>query len=79
MKKIFSIILVMLSVLMTACGGGNKATENKPLFNDAIASDIKAELRIWSWDVAAKGLRDTVESFNEIYPNVTCVQTFILY
>lgn len=73
MKKIFSIILVMLSILMTACGGNNKATESQPLSNDGIASDIKTELRIWSWDVAAKGLRDTVESFNEIYPNVTVI------
>lgn len=69
MKKIFSIVLVMVSILMTACGG-SKTEENKPLSSEGISKDITAELRIWSWDVAAKGLRDTVESFNEIYPNV---------
>ncbi|GLI56959.1 ABC transporter substrate-binding protein [Propionigenium maris DSM 9537] len=72
MKKIFSIVLLIISMLMTACGG-NKTQEVQELSTEVLPKDTVAELRIWSWDVAAKGLRDTVESFNKIYPNVKVI------
>ena len=60
------------AVLLTGCGGSGEVKE-AVVTGDPIQSDIKAELRIWSWDVAAKGLIDTIPSFNEKYPNVKVV------
>lgn len=43
------------------------------LFNVAVLAvnnDIKGEIEIWSWNIAAKGLEDIVPGFNEVYPNV---------
>lgn len=72
MKKFLKLVLVMVSLILAACGGSKEA-EVKELSNEALATDITAELRVWSWDVAAKGLRDTVESFNKVYPNVKVI------
>lgn len=69
MKKIFYLIVGLLVVFLTGCGG-SKPVENSEITGKEIKSDIKAELKIWSWDVAALGLKDTIPSFNKKYPNV---------
>ena len=58
--------------LLVACSGSEQKTE-AIVTGNPIKSDIKAELKVWSWDVAAKGLKDTIPSFNKKYPNVTVV------
>lgn len=61
-----------VAALLTACGGSEE-TKQSVITGDTGKSDIKAELKIWSWDVAAKGLEDTIPSFNKKFPNVKVV------
>lgn len=72
MNKLNLLMGAAVTVLLTACGGSKEITESV-VTGEPINSDIQTELKIWSWDVAAKGLRDTIPSFNEKYPNVTVV------
>ena len=72
MNKLNLLAGTAMAVLLTACGGSEEITE-AVITGDPITSDIKAELKVWSWDVAAKGLKDTIPSFNKKYPNVTVV------
>ncbi len=45
----------------TTAAAGGAATGNK---------DLKGEVTVWGWNVAAKSLQANVEGFNKLYPNV---------
>lgn len=63
MKKI-----LLLLIFIVSCN--NKTEEVLVTELPEIDSSTQTELLIWSWDVAAKGLEETVASFNEKYPNI---------
>ena len=69
MNKLNLLAGAAVAVLLTACGDSQEMAE-AVITGDPVESDITAELKIWSWDVAAKGLNDTILSFNKKYPNV---------
>ena len=65
MKKVF---LILFLVFIASC---NKKTEKVAVTEvPEIDSSTQTEILIWSWDVAAKGIAETVASFNEKYPNI---------
>ncbi|MCW7555414.1 extracellular solute-binding protein [Endozoicomonas gorgoniicola] len=72
MKKLNLLVGTAIAVLLSACSGSEE-TATAVITGDPITRDIKAELKVWSWDVAAKALKDTIPSFNEKYPNVKVV------
>jgi lactose/L-arabinose transport system substrate-binding protein len=69
------VLLTLASLILAACGG-NAATTAPTAGSGttgggaAVPADLKGEITVWAWNIAAKSLDATVESFNKKYPNV---------
>jgi lactose/L-arabinose transport system substrate-binding protein len=58
------IVTLLFSLFAISCSSA--ATANKTASTDPAPPHIT----IWAWDIAAKGLQDTVQAFHAKYPNV---------
>ena len=74
------VLLVMLmSLILAACGTEavepttvpDTDTTTDASTTDNATAELSGEITVWGWNVAAKGLEETVASFQQKYPNVT--------
>ncbi len=71
MRHYLNVFLVLLfSIFLFSCGGGNKQTETKAVELPTIDENTETELIVWGWNVAAKALEETAKTFNEKYPKI---------
>ena len=69
-KKFISLVVTAaLMVSLSACGSNatKNSTDTKP--TSAVAADLKGEITVWSWNVAAKSLKIAATNFQTKYPN----------
>jgi lactose/L-arabinose transport system substrate-binding protein len=64
--KLSAQLIVTLLFALFAISCSSVTTVNKKVSADSPSSHIT----IWAWDIAAKGLQDTVQAFHAKYPNV---------
>ncbi|WP_054536297.1 ABC transporter substrate-binding protein [Herpetosiphon geysericola] len=64
------ISLLVLTLILAACGSDSTATTTSGNTGSTNPADVKGEITVWAWNVAAKSLEATVPSFNQKYPNV---------
>ncbi len=80
-RKMGAMLLVVLlsTMLLSACGTdeatstpASGATDSGATNTNSSsnASELSGEITVWGWNVAAEGLKATVEDFNKKYPNV---------
>ena len=63
------LLLVSVTIMISACSGGNK-TEQTVVDLPTIDANTETELNVWGWNVAAKALIETAKTFNEKYPKI---------
>lgn len=61
MKKSFVTGLIVIALIMALSLGTVMAAPN---------TSIKGKITVWSWNIAARGLRDIIPGFTKLYPNV---------
>ncbi len=72
MKKIITILLVLITLSLTACSSPNSKTEDKKAeFTPKLDTQTTATLEIAGFMGNFEALDQIMNSFNEIYPNVT--------
>lgn len=74
---------LLASGLVTGCaaggGGGNNPNANGSQLVSKAPKDISGTVKVWSWDVAAKALKDVVPAFEKQHPKVKVEVTDIGY
>ncbi|SFI79833.1 multiple sugar transport system substrate-binding protein [Paenibacillus sp. UNC496MF] len=73
MKKLFSLLMVALMVVLTACSGGSGAEEgNAGGANAGAGSGDKVKLRYAIWDKNQEpAMQEIIRKFNEANPNIS--------
>lgn len=69
MRKWYLFLFVLvLVVIISGCSDDKVSKESDQNNNES--GDVKGEINVWGWDVAAETLSLSVEKFNESYPDV---------
>lgn len=67
MKRILFFVLMLVIVL---AGCSNKANGGSGTGDDSDSGEVSGEITVWGWDVAAATFKESIEKFNEKYPDV---------
>lgn len=75
MKRYINFLIMFIFMLISlSCNSENKQTQTELPILDV---NTETEITVWAWNVAAKALLKTAESFNEKYPKIkVSVQEF---
>ncbi len=71
MKKKLSLVvmaMVLLIGILSGCGGSGSSSGDKVDIKSK--KDVKGNITVWGWNVAADAMRKAVPAFNKEYPNV---------
>ncbi len=71
MKKKLSLLMmamVLLIGILSGCGGSGSSSGDKVDIKNK--KDVKGNITVWGWNVAADAMRKAVPAFNKEYPNV---------
>jgi lactose/L-arabinose transport system substrate-binding protein len=73
---LLAVLTLLTSLLLAACGSSATNTPSAATNPTTAATgnqtgaNVKGEITVWAWNVAAKSLASNVEGFNKLFPNV---------
>lgn len=60
--------MLLLIGILSGCGGSDQSSSEKVDIKNK--KDVKGDITVWGWNVAADAMRKAIPAFNKEYPNV---------